>query len=196
MAVRPDLSFSCRCGAIVGKLIAPGPRVGDHVVCHCSDCRAFADYLDAGDVVLDEHGGTALYQGRCATMRIDTGIDRLACLHLTDKPTLRWYAACCRAPMFNSYKNGRIPYITTVVANCDAERRESVLGPVTGHLFTDEAIGDASHLKQLKMARLMRRFFRRMLTDLITGSRRRAALFDPQTLEPIAVPMRGASAAR
>ncbi len=121
-------------------------------------------------------------------MRLVRGRDRLACLHLTEKPTLRWYARCCDTPMFNTYRNGRIPYITTLIANCDADQRERLLGPPIGHLFIEEATGDVSHLKPLPMATLMRRFFKRMITDIIVGDRKRAELFDPHTLDPIASP--------
>jgi hypothetical protein len=157
-------------------------------VCHCTDCQAFAKGLNADDRILDVHAGTALYQGRCAAMRLLIGRDRLACLHLTEKPTLRWYARCCDTPMFNTYRNGRIPYITTLVANCDPDQRGRLLGPPIGHLFTEEATGDVSHLRRLAMATLMRRFFKRMITDIIVGDRKRADLFDPGTLAPIAPP--------
>lgn len=92
--------------------------------------------------------------------------------------------------MFNTYRNGRIPYITTLVANCDPAHRAAVLGQPIGHLFTDEAQGDTSHLKRLPMAKLMRRFLWRMIADIIARDRRRTALFDPVTLDPIAVPTR------
>lgn len=167
-----------------------GPAVGDHIVCHCTDCQAFAQHFNADDRILDRNGGTALYQGRCATMRLDTGHDRLGCLHLTHKPTLRWYAGCCGTPMFNTYRNGRIPYITAVVANCDEERREQALGPPIGHLFTEEATGDVRHFTKLSMGKLMRRFFRRMIADVLSGDRKRSALFDAVTLDPIASPER------
>lgn len=183
-----DLSFSCACGSVTGKLIKAGPSAGDHVVCHCTDCQAFPTRLGAADRILDEHAGTALYQGRCAAMRLSTGRDQLACLHLTDKPTLRWYARCCATPLFNTYRNGRIPYITTLVANCDPKERELVLGQPIGHLFTDEAKGDASQLNRLTMAKLMRRFFWRMIADMICRDRSRSELFDPITLDPIVVP--------
>lgn len=188
--MRPDLSFSCYCGTIAGKLKEPGPRVGDHVVCHCTDCQAFADGFGAADRILDEHAGTALYQGRCATMHLISGRDQLACMHLTNKPTLRWYAQCCNTPMFNTYKNGRIPYITVVVANCDSEQREPLLGLPIGHLFVEEGSGDISLLSRLSMFKLMRRFSRRMMIDILTGDRRRNELFDPVTLDPIALPTR------
>ena len=180
-----DLGFACTCGAVTGTLAHAGPQAGDHVVCHCTDCQAFATRFGQADRILDEHAGTALYQARCAAMRIATGRDRLACLHLTDKPTLRWYARCCDTPMFNSYKTGRIPYITTLIANCDPARRDQLRRPI-GHLFTAEATGDVRHLKHMSMTGMMRRFFRRMVADVLAGNRRRSALFDPLTLDPIA----------
>ena len=90
--------------------------------------------------------------------------------------------------MFNTYRNGRIPYITTLVANCDSDQRERILGSPIGHLFTNEATGDVRHLIPLSMAKLMRRFFRRMIVDIFAGDRRRSELFDPVTLDPVASP--------
>lgn len=187
---RSELPFACRCGAVQGLLVGAGPRAGDHVVCHCTDCQAFARRLGQADRILDANAGTALYQTRCAAMRITTGRDRLACLHLTEKPTLRWYAACCDTPMFNTYRTGRIPYITTLVANCDPQLRDALLGPPIGHLFTTEATGDIAHLTPMSMRAMMRRFFGRMVADVLSGDRRRSALFDPRTLAPIATPTR------
>ncbi|QPD00399.1 hypothetical protein IRL76_04900 [Qipengyuania soli] len=137
--------------------------------------------------MLDANGGTALYQSRCARMHLNRGKEMLAGLHMTDGPTLRWYAKCCGTPMFNAYKNGRIPYITTLLANCDQAGRNA-LGAPLGHLFLDEATGDTSLLRPLSMGRLMRRFFRRMVKDIVTGDRRRSELYDAATLEPIAKP--------
>jgi hypothetical protein len=57
-------------------------------------------------------------------------------------------------------------------------------------LFLDEATGDVSGLPQLSMARLMSRFFVRMVADVVSGDRRRSELFDAATLEPISPPER------
>ena len=186
-----DLPFSCRCGAVKGVIEKASPREGDFVVCHCIDCQTFARRFDAGDRVMDEQdAGTPLYQSRCARMRIESGLDRLRCLHLTDKPTLRWYAGCCDTPLFNSFKNGKIPYVTTLVGNCDAQDRQRLLGEPIGHLFVDDDPRCTEPVPRLSMNTLMRRFFVRMVKDIVSGDRRRSALFDPQTLEPIAAPAR------
>ena len=58
--------------------------------------------------------------------------------------------------------------------------------PPIGHLFLDEATVDVGHLPRLSMVKLMRRFLRRMVADVVTRDRRRADLFGPATLDPIA----------
>jgi hypothetical protein len=155
-------------------------------MCHCTDCQRFAWRLGAQDRILNASGGTALYQTRCARVRLTGGHDLLASLHLTEKPTLRWYAACCRTPMFNTYATGRVPYVTVLVANLDP-RWTGVLGPVTGHLFVDEATGPVPG-PAMSMTRLLLRFLPRMLADIVSGDRRRCPLFDSSTLQPIAAP--------
>ena len=182
------LSFSCRCGAVRGAIEKATPREGDYVVCHCTDCQAFADRFDAGDRVFGNDAGTLLYQSRCARLRIEHGLGELRCLHLTDKPTLRWYARCCDTPLFNSFRTGKIPYVTTLVGNCDAEARTRTLGEPIGHLFVDDDPTCTEPVQRLAMATLMRRFFVRMIKDIASGDRRRCVLFDSRTLEPIAAP--------
>ena len=186
-----DLPFSCRCGAVKGVIEKAGPREGDFVVCHCTDCQTFANRFDAGDRVMDEQdAGTPLYQSRCARMRIESGVDELRCIHLTEEATLRWYAGCCDTPLFNSYKNGKIPYVTTLVGNCDEGLRTRLLGEPIGHLFVDDDPACTGPVHRLSMNTLMRRFFVRMVKDIVSGDRRRSALFDPETLEPVSTPMR------
>lgn len=183
------LRFRCECGTVTGTVERATPDQGDHVVCHCVNCQAFARRFDAAERVLDAQDGTALYQSRCARVRIDSGRDRLACLHLTEKPTLRWYAACCDTPMFNTYANGKIPYVTTLLGNCE-ESGVAALGPPLGHLFLDDTQAETAGLKPLSMGRLMRRFLGRMIKDIFSGDRRRSAFFDGKTLKPIATPQR------
>ena len=189
-----DLAFACRCGAVRGAILDPGPHEGDRLVCHCTDCQAFARYCDAEDYVLDEHGGTDLYQSRCASVRIDRGAEALACVHLTEKPTLRWYCSQCRTPLFNSFASARVPYITTQLANCDADRRD-MAGPVRGHLFVEHARGEPD-FGNAAMLPIMLRVIKRIAKDYFSGARRRTALFDKDTLQPVAVPHRLSEAER
>lgn len=185
-----DVHFSCQCGTVTGALAYAGPRSGDHVVCHCADCQKFACVLGAEARFLGEFGGTELYQSRCAAISISTGKDKLACIHLTEKPTLRWYASCCNTPMFNTYANGRVPYITTLLANCIPEEVARHIGPAVGHLFLPPEAQSRVDLVAMSFSQLMLRFSLRMIKDLVAGERKKSALFDSLTLEPIAKPRR------
>ncbi len=193
---KSKLNFACVCGQVAGILLDVSPTEGSRVFCHCGDCQNFAYNLGAAERVLQRYGGTDLYQGRCAKMQITSGADKLACLHLTDAPTLRWYSACCRTPMFNSYANGRVPYVTTLLANCDPDEVEAVLGPAIGHLFLPDHLGDLPGFSRMSESKLMRHFFGRLVRDLISGDRRRSALFDAKTLAPISQPYRLTAAER
>ncbi|WP_341713861.1 DUF6151 family protein [Erythrobacter sp.] len=188
MGASDELPFACKCGSVTGVIEHANPQEGDRVVCHCVDCRDLVRHLGQEARVLDDLGGTDLYQSRCARVKLQSGRDKLASLHMTEGKTLRWYASCCQSPLFNTYANGRVPYVTTLLANTDADKREILLGDPIGHVFPQQATGDASGLRELSFARLMWRFFRRMLKDLVVGDRRRSALFDAKTLEPIAKP--------
>lgn len=185
-----DLPFSCQCGAVTGVIREASPADGDHVVCHCTDCRALTRYLGQAERVLDRNGGTELYQSRCARVQIASGLEQLATLHLTDKPLMRWYAACCRSPLFNTWANGRVPFVTTHLSACNPDQVRAVLGSPKGHLFLREALGDTSGLHELTFMGLTWGFLKRATKDTLSGYRRRCPLFDPRTLAPIAAPYR------
>ena len=185
-----DLSLACECGKVRAVIRDVSPRVGDYIVCHCNDCQQFATRFDAGERILDTHGGTHLYQGRCARLEVREGKEYLAAIHLTDKPTLRWYASCCDTPMFNTYANGKLPYVTSLLANADRGAVEAALDKPIGHLHTADAPVHPEGVPEMSMGQLLRRFFKRMVKDVFSGDRRRSALFDPETLQPIATPHR------
>jgi hypothetical protein len=98
--------------------------------------------------------------------------------------------------MFNTYANGRMPYLTTFVANCDPKQAETALGPVIGHLSLPNTIDDMQGAPRMSLGKLMRRFFGRMIKDMVSGDRKRSALFDPKTLKPISTPYRLTEAER
>ena len=183
------MTFSCACGTVAGTITDVGPKQGDYVYCHCTDCQAVPKLLGAEERILERAAGTALYQIRCARLSFASGKDKLAGVHMTDQPTLRWYASCCDTPLFNTYANGKLPYTTILLANCDRAGR-AALGEPRGHLHLADAPDETTDLKPMSMAALLRSFFKRLVKDIASGDRRRNPLFDPKTLEPIATPRR------
>ncbi|MGB3794905.1 MAG: DUF6151 family protein [Alteraurantiacibacter sp.] len=183
------MPFSCRCGTLAGVVSNAGAKNGMHVVCHCADCQDFAKVLGAQKYVLDTHDGTALYQTRCNRVTFTRGKERLACLHLTRKPTLRWYAACCDTPLANTFATGTLPYFTMLLANADIDARHA-LGPPIGHLFVQDAANPPAGEANMSILRLVASVIPRMAKDIVSGGRRRSPLFDPGTLQPVATPRR------
>ena len=51
--------------------------------------------------VLDEAGGTDIFQMPLGRVKLIAGTDALRCLSFSGK-VLRWYAECCRTPIANT----------------------------------------------------------------------------------------------
>ena len=131
----------CDCGAVAGE-IAVSPGAGNHCVCFCDDCQAFAAALGREDV-LDAWGGTDIYQTAPARLRITQGQDQLRALRLNPKGLMRWYTACCKTPVGNMMSSPRSPFIGVIsrFIALDAEARDSAVGPVSVHLMGRYAKG-------------------------------------------------------
>ncbi|MFO0744512.1 MAG: DUF6151 family protein [Myxococcota bacterium] len=96
-----DLMLRCRCGELRGRASGLAPSTATQLICYCADCQAFARWLGRDDI-LDERGGSAIFQMPPAQVTFTAGADRLACVRLSDKGMHRWYAACCRTPIGNT----------------------------------------------------------------------------------------------
>ncbi|GAA4037470.1 DUF6151 family protein [Parerythrobacter jejuensis] len=180
-----SLAISCKCGEVTGTLHDVGPDKGDRYVCYCSDCRDFIHLLGRQDDVLDAHGGTAVYQTRVAKLELNTGIDKLATVRLTQKPTTRWYAACCNTPFFNTINKAKPPFLSVITECCDAERRDSVLGPSRGDVSAQEAMPPLQSAKPVSNFRMLSRVMRRIFRDTWSGDWKLSPLFDMETRKPI-----------
>ena len=125
----------CDCGAVAGE-ITVSPGAGNHCVCFCDDCQAFAAALGREDV-LDAWGGTDIYQTAPARLRITQGQDLLRALRLNPKGLMRWYTACCKTPVGNMMSTPRSPFIGVIsrFIALDAEARDAAVGPVTSHVM-------------------------------------------------------------
>ncbi|MEN8832778.1 DUF6151 family protein [Pacificibacter sp.] len=135
-----DLTLSCQCGTVKGIAKTVTPSSSNRVVCYCSDCQAFARELGAEDRVLNEFGGTELFQLAPARVQLTQGHDHIACLHISEKGTFRWYAACCNTPIGNTV-SPKFPMIGLIHAfvETDLETKAEDLGPVRAHCQTQYA---------------------------------------------------------
>ncbi|MEL6182165.1 MAG: DUF6151 family protein, partial [Myxococcota bacterium] len=96
---REEIVVQCRCGQLRGGF-QPSSR-SQRVVCYCRTCQAFAHFLGRPEL-LDAQGGSHIVQSEPHTLRFHQGSEHLACMRLSDKGLLRWYASCCQTPLGNT----------------------------------------------------------------------------------------------
>jgi hypothetical protein len=89
--------------------------------CYCKDCQAYARWLDRPGVA-DAQGGTDMVAMNPAAVHITAGSEQIACMSLSGKGILRWYAACCRTPLGNTPRDGRIAYVGVVAMGLSPAR--------------------------------------------------------------------------
>lgn len=111
------LSLRCRCGQVRGELLTD--KAYTRATCYCRDCRAYARWLGS-EGVLDAAGGTDIVPMAPDGVRIEAGVDRVACYSHGPRGLLRWYAACCRTPLGNTPRDPKVHYVGMVPACIDA----------------------------------------------------------------------------
>ena len=166
----------CRCGRLAGEV--DEPRKGSRGVCYCRDCQAYAHALGSASAVLDELGGTDVVATLPKRVRFTSGADQLACLSLTDRGMLRWYAGCCRTPIGNTMNDFRFPYVG-LVHSClgSAEAIEAAFGPVRMRVNTKSATGGRPEAMGLSQAAALFRFMPTVLISRLDGSYRKTPFF-------------------
>jgi hypothetical protein len=104
--------FQCTCGQLRGEILQPGRAL--RATCYCRDCQTYAHLLGRADRVLDAAGGTDVVATPASNVAISAGREHLACVSLSPRGLLRWYAACCGTPIANTPRNWKLPYIGLV----------------------------------------------------------------------------------
>lgn len=104
--------FQCRCGTVHGEIARP--HQGVRATCYCGDCQAFAHLIGQAPRVLDALGGTDIVALPAWNVHFASGQQGLACLSLSPRGLLRWYASCCSTPIANTPRNWKLPYVGMV----------------------------------------------------------------------------------
>lgn len=121
------LSLHCECGQVEGT-VEPG-HAYTRATCYCKDCQAYARWLDKPGLT-DAHGGTDIVAMNPQAVRITAGARRVACMSLSDKGLLRWYASCCHTPLGNTPRDGNTAYVGMVaVALSPSGAVDEAFGP-------------------------------------------------------------------
>ena len=176
----------CICGTVTGSAKAD-PNVGNRVVCYCNSGRNFALHLDQGSTVLDESGGTDIYQMPLSNISFDQGADQIKCIHITQGGMYRWYAGCCNTLIGNT-GTPKLPFIGLIHSIIDgAGNRQVNIGPVRLYANTGEATKPVPEDRKSSMALFILRFITQMLYWKLTNQDKPNPFFNSNN-EPITKP--------
>lgn len=191
-----DLPLRCVCGSMRGVVRGVSPDTVNRVVCGCGACQQYAHRLGRADEILDEHGGTQVFQASPATLRLTDGAEHLACLQQTKKGAFRWYAGCCDSPIANTLPTMNVPFMAVLHSAIDRAHitasLSDMLGPVRVTVNKRFAPEQARRLKATRRA-LMKMLFRyapMILRWRVRGDHKRSPFFEPTTGRPVVTPRR------
>lgn len=166
--------FSCKCGQITGTI----PRAAGHIRCYCDSCRAAEIYLDQPDT---NGEGITVMRFAPQTVIFKAGQDKLALMQVTPKGAYRWYASCCKTPMFSTATSPKLAY--AALKGTAAVNRDD-FGKELGFVYKPEPGGKVRHKG---MGGMITGVMGAALAALVTGNWRKSPFFDANGA-PVAVP--------
>lgn len=176
--------FQCQCGAIRGHL--SHPQLALRGVCYCRDCRAYSNHLGTASRTHDALGGAEFVATQAKYVSISEGIQRLACLSLSEKGLLRWYASCCTTPIANTLRNWGVSYVGLIhtCLKADPIAFERSFPQLQMRVNTGGAKGSPPGLA-LKTISSLAGFAPKVIASRVTGTYAQTPFFQSPTGKPI-----------
>ncbi|MEM9582705.1 MAG: DUF6151 family protein [Pseudomonadota bacterium] len=188
-----DIPLSCRCGSFKAVIHDANSKTGNHAICYCVDCQAFARHLGQAGRVMDEKGGTEIYQTQPYQVEILAGAEHLAVLQLAEKGLYRWYTNCCNTPICNTLGTPKFSFAGFLTANMTDNF--DATGPVQFRYKREQALAPVAEPSG-SLARFAFRTMRRAAMSRITGKWKKTPFFDAATGRSLAKPTRLSEAER
>ncbi|MEP2533403.1 DUF6151 family protein [Shimia sp.] len=180
------LDLKCRCGSFRAEIKDASPETGSHLVCYCKDCQAFARFLKAEEL-LKPRGGTGLFQTVPSRVQILQGKEHLACLRLSPKGPLRWYASCCDTPVCNTLSSRKLAFAGFMTPNFEGDNVAETVGPVVAVVHTQGAGVGPGDLQNRGFLKVSWQILRRHFGELLSGRLSKTPFFDADG-QPTAAP--------
>jgi hypothetical protein len=180
-----EVELHCRCGEIHGLLRDVSPRSVNRMICYCDDCQAALHWLDRADL-LDAHGGTDIVQVAPASLSLDRGTERIACMRLSEKGLYRWYASCCKTPLGNMPKPS-LPFVGItheLLRGHPDTKLDEVFGPPRAAVLGKYAIGGNPESSTATNVRMIAHAIRRVIGWKLGGKTWPHPFFDRKTGKP------------
>jgi hypothetical protein len=180
--------LQCRCRTLKG--FVANPFAANRAICYCKDCQAFAHFLGRSADVLDARGGSDIVQILPKHITFTQGVESLACMRLTPKGMLRWYAGCCNTPIGNSLATPKFSFIGLVhscLRSGGGTALDEAFGTVRAWVNTNGAKGDPKP-KVRGQAATFGWFLATTVKARLNGDYRQTPFFRPDTGEPVVSP--------
>jgi hypothetical protein len=137
-----ELKLKCNCGEVTGVISDVKPGCGNRLVCYCEDCRNFAKYINCDANILNDFGGTEIFQISPSLISIRRGLENVSCLRLSEKGLYRWFTSCCNTPIGNT-AGLHLPFVGVIRSFIASDQDiDSKVGPIVGSLYTEHATGN------------------------------------------------------
>jgi hypothetical protein len=182
-----NYSLRCRCGTLKGSV--SHPEKVSRGVCYCKDCQAYAHFLGKTGDILDEMGGTDVVATLPKYVTFTQGTEALACMSLTEKGMLRWYARCCNTPIGNTPRDHKVSYVG-LVHTClkdPSTTLDSSFGPVRMRVNRKNAKGRPKSMPMSTIVSVMR-FMISLVRARLDGSYKVTPFFVPDRGIPVVAP--------
>lgn len=173
-----EIELKCSCGKLKGTATNVSESCGTRIVCCCDDCQSFARFLNQENAVLDQYGGTDIFQMPLGNFKITQGIEQISSIRLSAKGMFRWYAKCCNTPIGNTMGSG-LPFIGVIHNIMDtATSRDEELGQSRGHIQTKFARQQVPIDLQGSALKINLRSLSKLIIWKIKGLNKPAVFFD------------------
>jgi|GEM_PF-227922 len=192
-----EIPIRCTCGKFKAVIKDVSPKKANHNVCCCSSCQQYAHMLGREGDLLDEHGGTEVFQVSPGTLQFVAGQEELACLQITPKKgALRWYTTCCKTPIAHTLPSYKVPFMAMNHLAIDKKGLQQPLddyvGPIRARVNGRFSRQQAKELKATvwDLLKMIVHFTPLTLKWTFRGEYKRSPFFDSQTQKPILPPSR------
>jgi len=187
MNLMPEIKLKCSCGKVKGKTQNISESSGTRLMCCCDDCQSFAQYLKQESSVLDQYGGTDIFQMPISHVKITAGTEQISSIRLSDKGLYRWYTKCCNTPIGNTM-GPEAPFIGVIHNFIDnAASRDQELGKSKGHIQTKFAKQEVPVNLKGSSFKIILRSLSKLIIWKIKGFNKPSVFFDDKG-KPIARP--------
>lgn len=187
--MQSDVNVRCECGSVEGVAHKMSANHVNRITCYCRSCQAFAEFLGKADTMLDEDGGSDLFQMSPGQLEITKGKEFTACIRLTPKGPIRWYADCCKSHLANTLGSQSVPFMALHTAfleqSIDNAKLTDILGPVRARV---NSLVPEQNSPKFALFLTLSRYAGMLLKWRISGEHKRSPFFNPQTGKPVVEP--------